>query len=67
MALKTKEKNRKNIYKEEAIRNIVKDDIVKMNIAIQKQLHSKFKMKSVRENTNMSNLVINWIKDYVKE
>ncbi len=67
MPLKTKEKNRENIYKEEAIKNVVEEGIVKMNIAIPRQLHCKFKMKSVQENTNMSNLIINWIKDYLKE
>lgn len=67
MALGIKEKNRENIYKEDAIKSVVEGDVVKMNVALPKYLHYKFKIKAMQNNTNMSNLIVNWIRDYVKE
>jgi hypothetical protein len=67
MALRVREKNRESSYKEEGIKSVIEGDIAKLNIAIPKQLHYKFKIKALQNNTNMSNLIVNWIKNYVNE
>lgn len=38
-----------------------------MNIRIDNELRKKFKMKTINENTTMSEVLINYIKEYLKK
>ena len=67
MALSIKASNRTNVHKEQAIKEIAAEKMVKLTINIPKSLHSEFKIAAIRDNTDMTDLVLNWIKQYIRE
>lgn len=64
MALQTKSNNRKNITKESALKEIATEQMVKLTINIPKSLHSEFKIATIRNNSDMTSIMISLIKDY---
>ena len=69
MALQIKTKNtlRLNPNKTEAIKEVTAEKMTKLTINVPKSLHSEFKIAAIRHNTDMTNLVINWIKEYTRK
>lgn len=65
MALTIKPVSRDNIKKEEALKEIRKDKAVKLTINIPESLRSKFKIVTIRNGTDMSEVILNWIEEYV--
>ena len=65
MALTTKPSIRKNIYQEEAIKSVKAEKMAKLNINITKSLLSEFKIAAINNDTNMTDLIIGWIKEYI--
>lgn len=67
MALKPKLKNNFNLQKEEALKEVVKEKMVYVTILLPESLKDNFKVKTIRNKTNITNVLINYIKEYVNE
>lgn len=67
MALKPKLKNNSNLQKEEALKEVVKEKMVYITILLPESLKDNFKVKTIRNKTNITNVLINYIKKYVNE
>ena len=67
MALKPKLKNNSNLHKEEALKEVVKEKMVYVTILLPESLKDNFKVKTIRNKTNITNVLINYIKEYVSE
>lgn len=67
MALKPKLKNNSNLHKEEALKEVVKEKMVYVTILLPESLKDNFKVKTIRNKTNITNVLINYIKEYVNE
>lgn len=67
MALKPKLKNNSNLQKEEALKEVVKEKMVYITILLPESLKDNFKVKTIRNKTNITNVLINYIKEYVNE
>jgi hypothetical protein len=65
MALTIKSTARNNLYKEEAIKSVKAEKMAKLNVNVPKSLHSEFKIAAIRDNTDMTELIIKWIKEYI--
>lgn len=66
MALTVKPTTRSDTRKENAIREVRAGQNVKLTINISKSLRAKFKIATIRNNTDMSEVVLNWIEEYIK-
>lgn len=69
MALKPKLKinnNNSNLYKEEALREVVKEKMVNITILLPESLRDNLKVKAIRNKTNITNVIVNYIKEYIK-
>ena len=67
MALKPKLKNNSNLHKEEALKEVVKEKMVYITILLPESLKDNFKVKTIRNKTNITNVLVNCIKEYVNE
>lgn len=67
MALKPKLKNNSNLQKEEALKEVVKEKMVYITILLPESLKDNFKVKTIRNKTNITNVLVNYIKEYVNE
>lgn len=67
MALKPKLKNNSNFQKEEALKEVVKEKMVYITILLPESLKDNFKVKTIRNKTNITNVLINYIKEYISE
>lgn len=67
MALKPKLKNNSNLQKEEALKEVVKEKMVYITILLPESLKDNFKVKTIRNKTNITNVLVNYIKEYVKD
>jgi len=67
MALTTKPSIRKNIYQEEAIKSVKAQKMAKLNINIAKSLLLEFKIAAINDDTNMTDLITSWIKEYIRK
>ena len=66
MALKPKLKNNPNLHKEEALKEVVKEKMVNITILLPESLRDNLKVKAIRNKTNITNVIINYIKEYIK-
>ncbi len=67
MALKPKLKNNSNLQKEEALKEVVKEKMVYVTILLPESLKDNFKVKTIRNKTNITNVLLSCIKEYVKD
>jgi hypothetical protein len=67
MALKPKLKNNSNLYKEQALKEVVKEKMVNITILLPESLRDNLKVKAIRNKTNITNVIINYIKEYIKD
>ena len=67
MALKPKLKNNPNLHKEEALKEVVKEKMVNITILLPESLRDNLKVKAIRNKTNITNVIINYIKEYIKD
>jgi len=67
MALKPKLKNNSNLQKEEALKEVVKEKMVYITILLPESLKDNFKVKTIRNKTNITNVLLSCIKEYVNE
>jgi len=67
MALKPKLKNNSNLQKEEALKDVVKEKMVYITILLPESLKDNFKVKTIRNKTNITNVLLSYIKEYVKD
>lgn len=67
MALKPKLKNNSNLQKEEALKEVVKEKMVYITILLPESLKDNFKVKTIRNKTNITNVLLSCIKEYVKD
>ena len=66
MALKPKLKNNSNLHKEEALKEVVKEKMVNITILLPESLRDNLKVKAIRNKTNITNVIVNYIKEYIK-
>lgn len=67
MSLKPKLKNNSNLHKEEALKEVVKEKMVNITILLPESLRDNLKVKAIRNKTNITNVIINYIKEYIKD
>jgi len=67
MALKPKLKNNSNLYKEEALKEVVKEKMVNITILLPESLRDNLKVKAIRNKSNITNVLINYIREYIKD
>ena len=67
MALKPKLQNNSNLYKEEALKEVVKEKMVNITILLPESLRDNLKVKAIRNKSNITNALINYIKEYIKD
>ena len=67
MALSIKPNTRSSALKEDAIKKVRTGHLVKLTVNIPKALRSKFKIEVTRNNTDMSQVILSWIEEYVKQ
>lgn len=65
MALKVKSTNRISIDKEEALKEISREKMVTLTILVPESVRTDFKVKAIRNKTNITNVLLNCIKDYI--
>jgi hypothetical protein len=66
MTLKPRLKNNSNLHKEEALKEVVKEKMVNITILLPESLRDNLKVKAIRNKTNITNVIINYIKEYIK-
>jgi len=67
MALRIKANSRANINKENAIKEIAAEEMVTITVNIPKSLRTEFKIAAIRNSTTITDLVLNWIKQYIQK
>ncbi len=67
MALKPKLKNNSNLHKEEALKEVVKEKMVGITILVPESVKDNLKVKTIRNKTNITNVILNYIKEYIKD
>lgn len=66
MTLKPRLKNNSNLHKEAALKEVVKEKMVNITILLPESLRDNLKVKAIRNKTNITNVIINYIKEYIK-
>jgi len=66
MTLKPRLKNNSNLHKEEALKEVVKEKMVNITILLPESLRDNLKVKAIRNKTNITNVIVNYIKEYIK-
>ena len=67
MTLKPRLKNNSNLHKEEALKEVVKEKMVNITILLPESLRDNLKVKAIRNKSNITNVLINYIKKYIKD
>lgn len=67
MAFKPKLQNNSNLYKEEALKEVVKEKMVNITILLPESLRDNLKVKAIRNKSNITNVLINYIREYIKD
>jgi hypothetical protein len=67
MVLKPKLQNNSNLYKEEALKEVVKEKMVNITILLPESLRDNLKVKAIRNKSNITNVLINYIREYIKD
>lgn len=67
MTLKPRLKNNSNLHKEEALKEVVKEKMVNITILLPESLRDNLKVKAIRNKSNITNVIINYIKEYIKD
>ena len=65
MALKPKLKERINILKEECLKEVSKEKMVTLTIHVPESLRLNFKVQTIRNKTNVTNVLLTYIKEYI--
>jgi hypothetical protein len=67
MALKPKLKNNSNLHKAEALNEVVKEKMVGITILVPESVKDNLKVKAIRNKTNVTNVILDFIKEYIKD
>ncbi len=68
MVIQAKPLSARNSNLQEALSEVQKtDELVKLTIQVPKQIRSEFKIKAEREGTNMSTLILQYVKQYINK
>ena len=66
MALKIKSNNRISHNKEESLKEVSKEKMVTLTVLVPESLRSDFKVQTIRNKTNVTTVIVNYIKEYLK-
>ena len=66
MALKIKSNNRISHNKEESLKEVSKEKMVTLTVLVPESLRANFKVKPIRNKTNVTTVIVNYIKEYTK-
>jgi hypothetical protein len=68
MVIQAKPLSTRNTNLQQALSEVQKtDELVKLTIQVPKQIRSEFKIKAEREGTNMSTLILQYVKQYINK
>ncbi len=67
MALRIKPVSRNNSNKEEAIKEIIAEEMVTLTVSIAKKLKEELKIAAIRNNTTITELIQAWAKNFINE
>jgi hypothetical protein len=66
MALKIKSNNRISHNKEESLKEVSKEKMVTLTVLVPESLRANLKVKTIRNKTNVTTVIVNYIKEYTK-
>lgn len=66
MALKIKSNNRVSHNKEESLKEVSKEKMVTLTVLVPESLRANFKVKTIRNKTNVTTVIVNYIKEYLE-
>ena len=67
MTLQIKPISVKNVNMEQAIKEVQSEKMTKLTLNISRSLRSEFKIATERNDTNMTNVVMQYIKKYIQQ
>lgn len=65
MALKIKSNNRVSHNKEESLKEVSKEKMVTLTVLVPESLRANFKVQTIRNKTNVTTVIVNYIKGYI--
>jgi hypothetical protein len=65
MALKIKSSNRTNVNIEAALKEIKTEKMVALTILVPQSLRENVKIKAIHNKTNVTNVIVDYLKEYV--
>lgn len=67
MALQIKTNEIKSCKMNNALMEMQKDTMVKLTLSIPKKIRSEFKISTERNNTNMTDAILQYVKQYIQQ
>ncbi len=67
MALKIRSSDRINTNKEEALKEVVAEKMVTLTILVPQSIREDLKVKVIRNKTTITNLILNYLKEYISK
>lgn len=65
MALKTKSHKRTSFDKEESLKAVSQEKMVTLTVLVPESLRANFKVQTIRNKTNVTTVIVNYIKEYI--
>jgi hypothetical protein len=67
MALKIRSNDRINTNKEEALKEVAAEKMVTLTILVPQSIREDLKVKVIRNKTTITNLILNYLKEYISK
>lgn len=67
MALKIRSNDRINTNKEEALKEVAAEKMVALTILVPQSIREDLKIKVIRNKTTVTNLILNYLKEYISK
>lgn len=67
MALKIRSNDRINTNKEEALKEVAAEKMVMLSILVPQSIREDLKVKVIRNKTTVTNLILNYLKEYISK
>ena len=67
MALKIRSNDRINTNKEEALNEVTAEKMVTLTILVPQSIREDLKVKAIRNKTTVTNLILNYLREYISK
>jgi hypothetical protein len=67
MALKIRSSDRINTNKEEALKEVAAEKMVTLTILVPQSIREDLKVKVIRNKTTVTNLILNYLREYISK